>query len=246
MGRESSIDGYVRGLVEVFRLVRDALADDGTLWLVIGDAFAGSSGRPVLRDGSAHTAQVPDCGLPAKSLLGLPWKVAFALQDDGWILRCDNIWHKPNGSPESVTDRPTRNHEYVFLLSKRARYYCDMDALREPLAAATHERRKYHQGPGMATQGRPDGSNLRSVWSIPRTKPLGSHSASFPEELARRCVLAGSRSGDLVLDPFAGSGTTGVAALTLGRRFLGVELSEKYCEEARSRLGQAAGLGRAG
>lgn len=249
MGREPAIDEYVRGLVEVFRRVRDALADDGTLWLVLGDAYAGSRGHPLRRDGSAHLAEVPPCGLPAKSLLGLPWRVALALQRDGWVLRCDIVWHKPDGTPESVTDRPTRCHEYVFMFSKRRMYHCDMAALREPLAPATAARRARNTKVAsrkVQGEGGPEGRNVRSVWEIPRARPCGSHTAPFPEGLARRCVLAGSRPGDLVLDPFAGSGTAGVAALKLGRRFLGIELSEAYCGEARQRLAQAAGQGRTG
>lgn len=256
MGREPTIEEYVGGLVEVFRLVRDALAEDGTLWLVIGDAYSGSCGyspdSPSNRNGSlqahrtAHSPKRLACGLPPKNLLCLPWRVALALQQDGWVLRCDIVWHKPNGVPESVTGRPTRNHEYVFLLSKARKYHCDMAALREPLAEVTHQRRKYDQGPRMATHGRPDGRNARSVWDIPVTHPIGTHTAPFPEQLAERCVLAGSRPGDLVLDCFAGSGTTGVVALSLGRRFVGIELSERYCGEARQRLEQAAGLGRTG
>lgn len=240
IGLEDSPDAYVARIVEVFREVRRILRDDGTLWLNIGDSYAaarggsyqpaetlagGTSGR--MSDGSRTNRGRGDgyqpsrnaaaFGLKHKDLIGIPWRVAFALQVDGWYLRSDIIWHKPNPMPESVTDRPTKSHEYVFLFSKSERYFYDAEAIREE---------------GLTSR------NARTVWTI-ATKPYaGAHFATFPPEIPERCIKAGSREGDTVLDPFMGSGTTALVARNLQRRAIGCEISEDYIEIARQRLQQ--------
>jgi site-specific DNA-methyltransferase (cytosine-N4-specific) len=224
LGAEMDIKDYIKDLVAVFREVRRVLCDDGTLWLNIGDSY--TSGGRTWRDddaknkgrGMSYRAPTPD-GLKPKDLIGVPWRVAFALQEDGWYLRTDIIWNKPNCQPESVKDRPTRSHEYVFLFSKNEKYFYDHEAVKEP-ALDVKQRSK----------------NRRTVWNI-NTEPYpGSHFAVFPKQLARLCVLAGSMKGDRVLDPFFGSGTTGVVCNDLGRQCTGVELNEDYAELARGRL----------
>jgi DNA modification methylase len=264
IGLEQTPSAYVAELVSVFRLVRDVLADDGTLWLNLGDSYAGSWGaqgrqgktgqmasRSVIsaRQIEAHPKKQSNTGslanlegLKAKDLMGIPWRVAFALQADGWYLRSDIIWHKPNPMPESVTDRPTKSHEYVFLLSKAERYFYDAAAIKERDSgessgngfAGRQGTAEYHAasgGEGTDERWQPgEGRNRRSVWTI-TTKPFsGAHFATFPRELVQPCILAGSRSGDVVLDPFMGSGTTGQVATDLGRQFIGCELNPKYVE----------------
>lgn len=223
IGAETAVDSYCADLVEVFREVRRTLRDNGTLWLNIGDSY--TSGGRTWRDvddknaarGMDYRAPTPE-GLKPKDLIGVPWKLAFALQADGWYLRTDIIWHKPNGQPESVKDRPTRAHEYVFLLSKSERYLYDWEALKEPTTNGTGARSR------------------RSVWSINTEPYRGAHFAVFPPELVRLCILGGSARGDLVLDPFLGSGTTGMVALQEGRGFVGMELKPEYAELARERI----------
>jgi DNA modification methylase len=268
IGLEQTPDQYVAEMVAVFREVRRTLTDDGTLWLNIGDSYASnpaSGGRS--QSASFHGSPSsesdhatprrkyvrPD-GLKPKDLVGIPWRLAFALQADGWWLRQDIIWHKPNPMPESVTDRCTKAHEYVFLLTKSAKYFYDVDALREPTVTAIDGRgstaeRKAAGHPtryGMANRGEgwampsisapQGGRNKRSVWSI-TTKPFkGAHFAVMPEALAEPCILAGSAPGDLVLDPFTGSGTTAVVALRHGRKFVGVELNDDYTQIAKDRI----------
>jgi len=263
IGLEPTPDEYVARLVEVFREVRRVLRDDGTLWLNLGDSYAANRPYqvPSTKGGAKHgdgqsaggrASIVPD-GLKPKDLIGIPWRVAFALQADGWYLRQDIIWHKPNPMPESVTDRCTKAHEYVFLLSKSARYYYDQEAVKEPAVNTRKPGRKIQDtrnthGTGGGNAGinalmaryhngeAPIDRNRRSVWTI-TTKPFkGAHFAVMPLELAETCVKAGSRPDDLVLDPFSGSGTTGVAAVSLGRRYLGVELNPEYAAMARSRI----------
>ena len=225
LGLESTPDEYVANMVEVFREVRRVLADDGTLWLNLGDSYASG-----------------------KQLVGIPWRVAFVLQSNGWYLRQDIIWHKPNPMPESVTDRCTKAHEYVFLLTKSARYYFDNDAIKEKAASkphAPHNSADKHGGhlrkdfgtDRMQKVWAADGlRNRRSVWTV-NTKPFrGAHFAVMPEALVEPCVLAGSKSGDTILDPFAGSGTVGVVALRHGRNFVGVELNTEYASLAESRI----------
>jgi site-specific DNA-methyltransferase (cytosine-N4-specific) len=224
IGAETKVDDYIADLVALFRQVRRTLRSDGTLWLNIGDSY--TSGGRTWRDADAknkgrgmdYRAPTP-VGLKPKDLIGVPWKLAFALQADGWYLRADIIWNKPNCQPESVRDRPTRSHEYVFLFSKSERYFYDWEAVREPTTGTT--------------QGK---KNRRTVWNI-NTEPFaGSHFAVFPRALASLCIQAGSQAGDSVLDPFFGSGTTGLACSELGRDCVGIELKDEYAQLARDRL----------
>ena len=228
IGAEASPEDYVQSLVEVFREVRRALADDGTLWLNVGDGYArnGGTGRsgPNARVGNTkrliqrRNCRVPDCwGLKDRDLMGLPWRVAFALQADGWLLRSNITWVKKAPMPESVKNRPSNATEEVFLFSKAARYYYDNRAVREE-----------------------SGANLRNYWMLGPDADGSPHPATFPRELARRCILLGSRPGDLILDPFSGSGTTGVAAIELNRRAVLIELVDDYVEQARERMGGVA------
>lgn len=224
IGLEQTPDEYVAAMVEVFRCVRDVLADDGTLWLNIGDSYGGS-----------------------KQLIGVPWRVAFALQADGWYLRQDIIWHKPNPMPESVRDRCTKAHEYIFLLSKSDRYFFDSEAMREPCSEDMQRRaaKGHTRGAGgKIDASRQDadtlrgehakvidvsrGRNRRSVWSVPVRPYKGAHFATFPPALIEPCILAGSRVGNVVLDPFMGSGTTAAVARQHGRKYIGCELNEAY------------------
>ena len=258
LGLEPTPDAYVARLVEVFREVRRVLADDGTLWLNLGDSYAGTgygkgTGHFSQRnDPSAMKPKLPmPVGLKPKDLVGIPWRVAFALQADGWYLRSDIIWAKPNPMPESVTDRPTKAHEYVFLLSKAERYYYDADAIAEESVIGAGAVRNI----GTRTKGqsgsRNDGDrigvvndgtrNARTAWTIPTQPFKGAHFATFPEELARRCILAGSAPGDTVLDPFGGSGTVGAVAVKWQRGAVLIDLSADYCELARQRIEQAWG-----
>lgn len=263
IGMEEQPDAYVAALVAVFRLVRRTLRNDGTLWLNIGDSYAASagggqgkdskfSGRAAARLGVREQKQTKVTGgLKPKDLCGIPWRVALALQADGWYLRSDIIWAKPNPMPESVTDRPTKAHEYVFLLAKSERYFFDANAIKEK---ATHAGRVIdYTGEQKANEadltrhrtlprGRKitvgDTRNARSVWSVPSQCYDGAHFATMPPRLAERCILAGSRIGTAVLDPFMGSGTTGLAAEALGRRWLGCELTEAYGSLIRQRTAQ--------
>jgi len=268
LGLEATPEAYVAALVEVFREVNRVLRDDGTVWLNLGDSYvsqpAGNS------DATFSTKQTSNTGshirrsqstittnLKPKNLIGIPWRVAFALQADGWYLRSDIVWAKGvsfcpsySGSvmPESVKDRPTRAHEYLFLLSKSSKYYYDMDAVREPHQTASLKRVKnplavkkldksrndrsglqWDGSPEVAKRWTPNGGrNLRSVWTIKTQPNPDAHFATFPMKLVEPCVKAGSRVNDLVLDPFAGSGTTGLVAMRLGRRFVGIELNPAY------------------
>jgi site-specific DNA-methyltransferase (cytosine-N4-specific) len=223
IGAEPRLEDFIHNLSAVFREVHRTLTDDGTLWLNIGDSY--TSGGRTWRDSDKknkgramdYRAPTPD-GLKPKDLIGVPWRLAFALQDAGWYLRSDIIWHKPNCQPESVKDRPTRAHEYLFLFSKSERYFYDHEAIKEPSSVG-------------------DLKNRRSVWSINTEAFPEAHFATFPTKLVEPCVLAGSEPGDFVLDPFLGSGTVGLVCCRLGRKFLGVELSEEYASIARRRLG---------
>lgn len=264
IGNERTPQEYVDALVEVFREVRRVLSDDGTLWLNLGDSYAndgkwgGSSGGKHAQGLHGKTSvgrARRETGLKSKDMVGIPWRVAFALQADGWWLRSDIIWSKPNAMPEPVTDRPTKAHEYVFLLAKSEVYFYDADAVREPFAngidGATprgkNDRelnrggRKDGLGTGTGTGWTPSagGRNSRSVWSICTEPYRGAHFATMPPELAQRCILAGSRLGDMVVDPFFGSGTTGEVAEALGRRWLGCELNADYVGLAAERTAQA-------
>ncbi len=249
LGIESTPAEYVARMVEVFAEVRRVLAEDGTLWLNLGDSYTSGG----------HTD-----GLGPKQLVGIPWRVAFALQADGWYLRSDIIWHKPNPMPESVRDRPTKAHEYMFLLSKRERYYYDQKAIREPHTSGENtaeglaarraigdpngkrgDTKSMNDGkdrtkppsspPGYV--GHVDGRNARTVWTIATQPCPDAHFATFPEKLVRRCVLAGSAPGDTVLDPFGGSGTTAKVATDCGRIALYIDLNAEYLDMAERRIG---------
>lgn len=264
IGLEKSPEEYIAKLVEVFREVRRVLRNDGTLWLNLGDTYNGymanqratsisannQHARPVFESGRGKRTN----GLHAKDLVGVPWRVAFALQVDGWILRSDIIWHKPNPMPESVTDRPTNSHEYLFLFAKSERYHYDHNAIKEPHGYNrwTSSRGRnasvldacYDGQAGKSSILRggkinpfPEGGrNKRSVWTVP-TRPFpGAHFATFPPDLITPCILAGCPEGGAVLDPFFGTGTTGLVAYKLGRRWIGVELNPEYCAMARERI----------
>lgn len=258
LGAEATPEEYVSNLVAVFREVRRVLADDGTLWLNLGDSYArqGGSGAPGAsakvgntKSGQQRRNTEPPPSLKPKDLTGIPWMTAFALRADGWYLRSDIIWHKPNHMPESVTDRPTKAHEYVFLLTKSERYFYDADAIKEA-AVKGHAGSQFHTGKtaghqlgrASAKPRKDDGMrNARSVWSI-ATQPSGvEHFATMPPELARRCILAGSALGDVVLDPFNGAGTTGMVAMQQGRKYIGVELNPQYAETTAKRWASECG-----
>jgi DNA modification methylase len=288
IGLEPTPEAYVARMVEVFREVRRVLRDDGTLWLNLGDSYAAARGGTSMpaetlaggvsgrgdtvakrgresgytphRDPAAH-------GLKHKDLVGIPWRVAFALQQDGWWLRQDIIWHKPNPMPESVRDRCTKAHEYVFLLTKSERYFYDADSVREPIkqgaAKGLLENRDLRMSEkekerariarevwGSNQMSRPahamfqgydeiKGANRRSVWTV-ATKPYsGAHFAVMPPDLVEPCIKAGCPEGGTVLDPFAGSGTTLAVAATLGRNAIGCELNPAYIELAEVRIREA-------
>ena len=255
LGLESTPEEYVANMVAVFREVRRVLKDDGTLWLNLGDSYAntgGMTGGTNSKEGSnSRASRMFTCGyralspgLKPKDLVGIPWRVAFALQADGWWLRSDIIWSKPNPMPESITDRPTKAHEYIFLLSKSARYYFDADAISEPSIRAGSVNGGCYGGnapPGVGRGIRPDiiigeRRNIRTVWTIATRPYPDAHFATFPEELPRLCIKAGSKPGDTVLDPFAGSGTTIKVARNLGRHGIGVELNPEYLKLAEQRI----------
>lgn len=261
IGLEQTPAQFVAELVAVFREVKRTLKDDGTLWLNIGDSYNASPGQRKTTD-AAGAKQVSNAGSPGapsrnveglapKNLIGIPWRLAFALQDDGWYLRQDIIWHKPNPMPESVTDRCTKAHEYIFLLSKSPKYYYDADAVKEPSSTFALDSRA---GKGSVTKtaiktannaDRNDGGifcginetrNKRSVWTVATAPYAEAHFATYPPALVLPCVLAGSRPGDTVLDPFNGAGTTGLVALENGRQYVGIELNPEYAALTRQRL----------
>lgn len=302
IGLEKTPAEYVAALVEVFEGVRELLADDGVLWLNLGDSYnaAGREGhgtRQGYKQGSnrASATKADNCrpsvaDLKPKDLIGAPWRVAFALQESGWYLRQDIIWHKPNPMPESVTDRCTKAHEYLFLLTKSERYFWDAEAMKEdavfnvkqetadefkphgpckqydqcrkdqtcsdawncshgPKVAASRKalrtdiesRHRSQIKGGQSLQADPDGRrNRRSVWTVPTQPYTGAHFAVFPAALIEPCILAGSRPGDLVLDPFMGSGTTAQVAQALGRQWIGCELNTEYAPLQQARTAQAA------
>lgn len=255
-GLEPSPAEYVAGLVDVFREIRRVLADDGTAWLNLGDSYYAGRGSPTQPDMKNSARRPADRVLDQpgrewakpKDLLGIPWRVAFALQDDGWWLRNDIIWTKPNAMPESVADRLSGRHEHVFLLTKSRNYWFDLDAIREPSirnGEGDHNggfrgaRTLRDTGPGSGSSN-PSGRNPGDVWTIPTTPFPGAHFAVFPLALAERCVLAGCRPGGVVLDPYSGSGTTGLAATRHGRRYVGIDLSREYLDlSLRTRLHQS-------
>ena len=256
IGLEPTPDEFVAKLVDVFREVHRVLRDDGTLWLNLGDSYAANRAYqvPSTKGGPKHSdsqsaggkgSVVPD-GLKPKDLIGIPWRVAFALQEAGWYLRQDIIWHKPNPMPESVRDRCTKSHEYIFLLSKGPKYYFDAKAIEEP---AKWERwgdqteNKKHSGTAKHLGGKTlaelpirDKKNKRSVWTV-TTKPFkGAHFATFPPDLIEPCILAGCPEGGVVLDPFGGSGTTAGVALAHGRRAILCELNPEYAALVPARV----------
>lgn len=291
-GLEDSPIDYAETMRALFSELRRVLADDGTLWLNLGDSYYSGRGTPgpnsadakqSARRGWTRAVDRPGRGwAKPKDLLGIPWRVAFALQDDGWYLRNDNIWSKPNPMPESVTDRLSSKHEYVFMLTKSRRYYFNLDAIREPVtsireAALSWDRdgkcapgTRPHHRPGRA--GRPEatppgaqpqtnfgptgkrhgqfhpaGKNPGDVWEIATQPFSGAHFAVFPTELPQRCILAGCKPGGTVLDPFSGSGTTGMVAQRLGRKYIGIELNREYLDlSLRTRLQNAALVDEAG
>jgi DNA modification methylase len=267
IGLEDTPQAYVNRLTDLFREVKRVLKDTGTCWINLGDSYVGATSQH--RDGGSQghnsviskktMSGIPDngraernralqqSGLAMKQLIGIPWRVAFALQDDGWILRSDIIWHKPNPMPESVADRPTKAHEYVFLFAKEPRYYCNMDAIKEPAQDwGTRDRTngKYHN-PGTGLQPHSGLSksyekrNKRSVWTIPTKPNPEAHFATFPPDLITPMILAGCPVGGVVLDPFMGSGTTALTARQHGRNFIGCDLNPEYVAIARRRLNQA-------
>ena len=268
LGLEATPEEYVANMVEVFGLVRDLLADDGTLWLNLGDSYANTgNANPTMNNSTlgknpgekgCHrpqpVKQIPT-GLKPKDLVGIPWRVAFALQSDGWYLRQDVIWAKPNPMPESVTDRCTKAHEYLFLLSKSERYHFDAAAIAEPSVefVRTPDRQRVDPSSrkgvsvrmvdGVSQCGVGRTRNRRSVWTVSTTPYAGAHFATFPPKLIEPCILAGSRVGDVVFDPFFGSGTTGMVAERLGRRWLGCELNPEYEPLQRERTAQPSLLG---
>ena len=293
LGLEKTPEEYVGKMVEIFREVRRVLRSDGNLWLNLGDSYAndwkwgGATGGKHAKD--LHGTQVGrarrQTGLKPKDLVGIPWRVAFALQADGWYLRSDIIWHKPNPMPESVTDRPTKAHEYIFLLAKSERYFYNHEAIKEESVYGvpnSPESIKSPYGQGFTRRARKslpetqsnlatyrdkqrghsrrhdgfndhwdqmtkeeqcsNGRNKRTVWTV-ATQPFpGSHFATFPPKLIEPCILAGSKAGDIILDPFAGAGTTGLVADRHGRNFIGIELNPIYVEMARRRITDDAPL----
>jgi DNA modification methylase len=285
LGLEATPEEYVKRMAAVFAEVRRVLRSDGTLWLNMGDSYAANRSYQVVDTkhtdvGNSLSMQIPP-GLKPKDLVGMPWRLAFALQADGWYLRSDIIWSKPNPMPESVTDRPTKAHEYLFLLTKSARYYYDADAIRESAGTFTKMPDGWDTGPGshgsFHRQGREKGRrsdkqsdirgaqvsggdrtsgfndrwdaseangtapltrNKRTVWTIATQPYPEAHFATFPEDLVEPCILAGTKPCDLVLDPFAGSGTTLAVAKRLDRDYLGIELNPAYVTLAERRLAQ--------
>ena len=256
IGLEETPESYVQKMVDVFREVKRVLRDDGTLWLNIGDSYSGNNsqasnnGRAGFGNPREKVVNRTGKGLKTKDLIGIPWRVAFALQADGWYLRQDIIWHKPNPMPESVTDRCTKAHEYIFLLSKSPKYYFDSEAIKIPVKQewGTRDRTngKYHNdGTGLRPHSGLEKSytkaNKRSVWTV-TTKPFkDAHFATYPESLIVPCVLAGCAEGGLVLDPFMGAGTTALVSKKLGRNYVGFELNPEYRNIAIKRIENACG-----
>jgi DNA modification methylase len=256
LGLEETPEQYIKAMVEVFRCVWDVLEDNGTLWVNIGDSYAGSGGAGnqfgQLEKGLTKYKQggkPQDFGCKPKDLIGIPWMLAFALRADGWFLRQDIIWHKPNPMPESVQDRCTKSHEYIFLLTKSQKYYYDHEAIKDPVKDdwGTRDRAngKYHnEGTGLQPHSGLEKSyemaNKRSVWSVPVKPYTGAHFAVFPSELIEPCILAGAPVGGIVLDPFMGSGTTAQVAQDLGRQYIGCELNPAYEKLQKKRTAQTS------
>ena len=249
IGQEQTPEQYIENLVQVFRSVRDVVTDDGTCWVNLGDSYYNyrpGRGQGLAKQSVSNTKQdLPDVcprrgnrleGLKEKDLIGIPWMFAFAMRADGWYLRQDIIWHKPNPMPESVRDRCTKSHEYIFLFSKDKKYYYNNEAIKEPAkdwGTRDRSKGKYHnKGTGLQphsglTKSYPK-KNKRSVWTVTNKPYKGAHFACYPPDLIEPCILAGSEEGDIVLDPFMGSGTTAMVAKKLGRYYLGCELNKDY------------------
>jgi site-specific DNA-methyltransferase (cytosine-N4-specific) len=265
LGLEPTPDAYITRMVQVFREVRRVLRRDGTCWLNIGDSYNAYNGNRGLSGSTLEGSDRPEArprfpsghglsagGLKPKDLVGIPWRLAFALQADGWYLRSDIIWAKPNPMPESVTDRPTKAHEYVFLLTREARYFYDADAIREPAeygycpttngdawqSIGASDRNPLRGGKTVKLGDGTGGRNARSVWAIATQPYAEAHFATFPEELPRRCIAAGCAEDGVVLDPFMGSGTVALVARRLGRKSIGIELNPEYAELCARRLQQ--------
>lgn len=223
IGLESTLPQFINRLIAVFQEVKRVLKQDGTFWLNIGDGYtSGNRGwrAPDKKNPARAMSVRPDTpqGLKPKDLIGVPWRLALALQEDGWYLRSDIVWHKPNAMPESVKDRPTRAHEYIFLFTRSERYYYDHEAIKELSDNGTGTR------------------NRRSVWDVNTEPCKDAHFATFPPKLIEPCILAGSRLGDYVLDPFFGAGTVGLVCQRIRRKYIGIELNPEYVELAASRL----------
>lgn len=263
LGQEKTPEKFVENLVNVFREVRRVLRDDGTVWLNLGDSYAriggDNAGKGRHWDGrknnpnTGHNRYAKKIGLKQKDLVGIPWRVAFALQSDGWYLRQDIIWHKPNPMPESVTDRCTKAHEYIFLLSKSQKYYYDSEAIKEDAKSEPKVIDKMGEGyQADYTKGKrfsegervwgTETKNKRSVWSIPVASYSEAHFATYPPELIKPCILAGCPEGGTVLDPFGGSGTTAQVASNLNRNAILCELNPEYVDIAKSRLHDSLGM----
>ena len=275
LGLERNLEDYIANLVTVFREVRRVLKDDGTVWLNLGDSYWGGKGkngsskarRTAAKRGFSQSPGTPLMAtrpqdekhptLKPKDLIGVPWRVAFALQADGWYLRADIIWAKPNPMPESVKDRPTRSHEFIFLFTKSPRYYYDAEAIKEPTAGGDGGRnyanakgqmgkrnpvphRSAGEGRGLALVPDNGTRNKRDVWTVSTRPFAGAHFATFPPDLIEPCVLAGSKPGDMVLDPFGGAGTTALVANKHGRQAILIELNPEYAQLALRRLGRSA------
>jgi DNA modification methylase len=263
IGLEESLDEHIAKMVAVFAEVRRVLRADGVMWLNYGDAYASTlrveGGHDFVDGGKKRLSEQKgtvwasnlSSGIKPKNLLGLPWRVAFALQADGWYLRSDVIWAKPNPMPESCTDRPTKSHEYVFLMTKSAKYWYDADAVREAFEGSTKDRRRSsnfkkigsqddkfgsHNRGAEIIKANENGRNIRTVWTIPTEAMPDAHFATFPQKLAHRCILAGCPIGGTVLDPFSGSGTTVYVAAKNNRNGIGIELNPEYVEISRRRL----------
>lgn len=267
LGLEPTPQEFIENLCQVFDEVWDVLADDGTLWVNLGDSYASfrdskaapdslrqGDGTAVGKASNRNPEMLRQAGLKHKDLVGIPWRFAFAMQDRGWYLRQDIIWQKPNPMPESVTDRCTKSHEYIFLLTKNSKYYFDNEAIKEDAIWAEEKRaglgRLHYNGKRQGQEGTGqenfvsivDKRNKRDVWSV-NVKPYKeAHFATYPPELIEPCVLAGSKEGDTVLDPFSGSGTTGQVAMQHGRNYIGLELNPDYAKISEKRLHDAVGM----
>lgn len=270
IGIEQTPEAYIARLTEIFTEVRRVLKKDGTLWVNIGDSYAGSGKGPMTISANGKNKGVFDMtnriyevpkvwkGIKPKDLIGIPWMLAFSLRNSGWYLRSDIIWHKLNCLPESVKDRPTKTYEHIFLLSKSSKYYYDYEAIQEPLKQVSKERYKR----GRSDKSKYGGENIqqninrqrddyslfnqeyrrkRDVWEVStNTYKMDEHFAMYPEKLIEPCILAGSRIGGIVLDPFFGSGTTGAVAKRLGREYIGIDINSRYCDKAQARIDKVA------